>query len=164
MASTTSDLNQTIKINADGNYNGYWGAGYSIQKFPKEDFLRCCKKINPHNKVGTIRPFNPPFDNWFDFINFKTNEVQSLIDSILNLYELDIELLERLTRLKDGWSRIKFDRIIMGNKTLEVYSTDLYSLAIQQKNLINIFTKRYKNYKVENSYKYKFRDKNEYPF
>lgn len=154
-----NDLLTTIKFNAYPNWDIDERVNYSIWKVNKEDLAKSCKEVNPHNRVKTIIPYYPYFENWFDFINFQVVKIQSFIDPILILNDnVDNEVLEKLTEFMDVLKYIHFERIVMGNTTLEIYSGELYKIANNYKKLSRSFKKNYSSYHLENQLKYKIRD------
>jgi hypothetical protein len=116
-----------------------------LSNFTQESIIKICKKINP--KSPLTLDFREPvtFRSHYDFINFKTEKILSLIRELIILNDLlDEELIRGLTNVNDSIvQHLTRDINIPPNEDMEFLGGSLYNLYLESNELVDYFKKTY---------------------
>ncbi|MCB2354367.1 hypothetical protein [Clostridium estertheticum] len=118
-------------------------ADENLDKLIKEKLETICRNINPQNQIVLVSTMGVvKFDNWFQLLNFMHNQIKSDINDLLFFQEcLDGESVSLLTNIEDCFSQ-HINRMrgnALGNEDMSGYSSSLWNLHTDAKNLINSF-------------------------
>jgi len=114
--------------------------------FTQESIIKICKQINPNSPL--THDFREPitFRSHYEFINFKTVKILSLVRELIILNDLlDEELLRGLTNVNDAIQRLtlKINIPPKEDMDMEFLGGSLYNLYQESNELVYYFKKIY---------------------
>jgi hypothetical protein len=114
-------------------------------KIEYSDIKEICKQINPKLPITLNVTEFATFKNHYEFINFKTRKIKTLISELIILNEiLDENILHGLTNINDAiTNHLTFDINIYSNEEMGYLSNGLYILHFESDEMINYFFKNY---------------------
>lgn len=122
------------------------GGGYN--NINEELIKDACSIINPMTPVFNIQESVSPFNDWYDYFNYKTLKIKELIRDLLLIDEsLDTDLVEKLLIIEDVLVHsLYFDKKKWANSDLSTYSGSIYELTVQSRKAFKIMRERYKRF------------------
>lgn len=115
-----------------------------------QEYEKACGLINPQNKLWTINEPNVLFNNWFEYINFKGENIRKLISELFVLNDiLDPEYFQLLTFIDDEVSTYMIFKSFPDNTDLGTWSRALFSIAGLSHEMTTIIREKLKRYEFE---------------
>lgn len=90
-----------------------------------------------------------PFNNWYEYFDFKITRIKSLVKEILTFHELlDSGILEKLLKIDDNLSSnfLRSATPPVGDSMSFMYATHIYQLNKDSEEISKILKTKYKNY------------------
>ncbi len=127
-------------------------------KIPSQlEIEECCVCINPMSKVFDIKSSTIDFNDWYEYLNYKSNKVKGQISDLMYISELlDQDLIEMLLNIQDVFDNFIFnERSKFGNSDLSLFAHPLYEVCNYSLIANELMSKQFKFYRPEYDQRYR---------
>ena len=122
----------------------------------KQQIEEYCAVINPMTTVYDIKSSTKPFNDWYDYLNYKSYKVKSQFSDLMYLSELlDQDLIEMLINIQDVFDNFIFnERSKFSNSDLSLFAHPLYEVYNYSLIANELMAKQFKVYRPEYNKRY----------
>ncbi len=123
----------------------------------KEQIKECCSRINPMTKVFDIKSSTTDFNDWYEYLNYKSIVIKRQFSDLMYISELlNQDLVEMLLNIQDVFDNFIFnERSKFANSELSLFAHPLYEVYNYSLIADELMTEQFKVYRPEYNKRYR---------
>ena len=131
-----------LNIKSENHYRG----------ISKEILNDACSRINPLSQVVSPTESTSPFENWYEYLNYKAISIKKDIKDLILLNDIvETGLVEKLLIIEDSLKNLFLDRVRFTNTDLTFWASPIFNMTNQSDKAVNILIKKYRRFSKEHS-------------